>query len=206
MGIIWWAAGIVGIVLSRNGQRSVIPSILIILTAVAFQGHAQHVANSGPIHSYFGYMLMAGGLSRIVEICFVWKQGEFDNISPWQYIPPLTLMLAGLLFMGSTEQQLGYLTIMDVDVSSYSNVLLSFGFIVFLLAFSLIYLWEYLTNYSPNSTRQNNKGYTNVNDDSEAAILSASSAFLDDDDEDDEDEHDAVELKDTSRHHPIPRM
>lgn len=89
MGVIWWAAGIVGIILSRNGQRSVIPSILIILTAVAFQGHAQHVANAGPIHSYFGYMLMAGGLSRIVEICFVWKQGEFDKISPWQYIPPL---------------------------------------------------------------------------------------------------------------------
>lgn len=89
MGIIWWAAGLVGIVLSRNGQRSVIPSILIILTAVSFQGHAQHVANSGPIHSYFGYMLMAGGLSRIIEICFVWKQGEFKEISPWQYIPPL---------------------------------------------------------------------------------------------------------------------
>ena len=89
MGVIWWAAGIVGIVLSRNGKRSVIPSILIILTAVSFQGHAQHVANSGPIHSYFGYMLMAGGLSRIIEICFVWKEGEFKEISPWQYIPPL---------------------------------------------------------------------------------------------------------------------
>jgi hypothetical protein len=89
MGIIWWAAGIAGIVLSRKGQRSVIPSILIILTAVSFQGHAQHVENSGPIHSYFGYMLMAGGLSRIIEICFVWKEGEFEKISPWQYIPPL---------------------------------------------------------------------------------------------------------------------
>jgi hypothetical protein len=192
MGIIWWAAGIVGIVLSRNGQRSVIPSILIILTAVAFQGHAQHVANSGPIHSYFGYMLMAGGLSRIIEICF-------KDISPCQYIPPLTLILAGLLFMGSTEEQLGYLTIMDVDVSSYSNVLLSFGFIVFLLAFSLIYLWETLTNY-PNSPHQN-KGYTEVDNDTEAILL-ASSAFLDDDEED---EHDAVELKDR-RHTPIPRM
>lgn len=89
MGIIWWAAGLVGIMLSRNGKRTVVPSVLIILTAVAFQGHAQHVANSGAIHSYFGYMLMAGGLSRIVEICFVWKEGQFDVISPWQYLPPL---------------------------------------------------------------------------------------------------------------------
>lgn len=158
MGIIWWAAGIVGIILSRNGQRTVIPSILIILTAVAFQGHAQHVANSGAIHSYFGYMLMAGGLSRIIEICFVWKQGQFKEISPWQYIPPLTLILAGLLFMGSTEQQLAYLTVMGADVSSYSNILLSFGFMVFALAFCLIYLWEKLTDY-PNSL---NDGYTEV--------------------------------------------
>lgn len=89
MGIIWWAAGIVGIILSRKGQRSVIPSILIILTAVSFQGHAQHVANSGPIHSYFGYMLMAGGVSRIIEICFIWKKGEFKEVSPFQYIAPL---------------------------------------------------------------------------------------------------------------------
>ncbi|KAG0950377.1 hypothetical protein G6F29_007444 [Rhizopus arrhizus] len=188
MGIIWWAAGLVGIMLSRNGKRTVVPSVLIILTAVAFQGHAQHVANSGAIHSYFGYMLMAGGLSRIVEICFVWKEGQFDIISPWQYLPPLTLILAGLLFMGSTEEQLGYLLVMDVDVSSYMNVLLSFGFVVFLFAFCLIYLWEKLTDY-PNTP--NNEGYTEV--DSENTILDASSAFLDDEDDD------AVELKQTNR-------
>ncbi|CAO3653586.1 unnamed protein product [Mucor hiemalis] len=197
MGIIWWAAGLVGIVLSRNGQRSVIPSILIILTAVSFQGHAQHVANSGPIHSYFGYMLMAGGLSRIIEICFVWKQGEFKEISPWQYIPPLTLTLAGLLFMGSTEEQLGLLTFLDIDVGSYSNVLLSFGFVVFVFAFLLIYLWETLTNY-PEGVQQTRGGYTEVND-TEAILATASSSFLDDDDEDD-----ALELKDTRR--TIPHM
>ncbi|KAI8080200.1 uncharacterized protein B0P05DRAFT_579120 [Gilbertella persicaria] len=197
MGIIWWAAGIVGIVLSRNGKRSVVPSVLIILTAVAFQGHAQHVPNSGAIHSYFGYMLMAGGLSRIIEICFVWKQGEFDKISPWQYLPPLTLMLAGLLFMGATEQQLALLTIKGIDISSYCNVLLSFGFIVFVFAFSLIYLWETLTNY-PNSPLQN-RGYTEV--ENRESVLDASSAFLDDDEDDRE--HDAVELKDTSR--AVPR-
>ncbi|KAI8145036.1 hypothetical protein BJV82DRAFT_577296 [Fennellomyces sp. T-0311] len=114
MGIIWWIAGLVGIILSRKGKRSVVPSVLIILTAVAFQGHAQHVPNSGQIHSYFGYMLMAGGISRIVEICFVWKEGVF-TISPFQYLPPLTLILSGLLFMGSTEEQLMYLNGADID-------------------------------------------------------------------------------------------
>lgn len=90
--------------------------------------------------------------------------------------------------MGSTEEQLGYLLVMDVDVSSYMNVLLSFGFVVFLFAFCLIYLWEKLTDY-PNSP--NNEGYTEV--DSENTILDASSAFLDDEDDD------AVELKQTNR-------
>lgn len=77
--------------------------------------------------------------------------------------------------MGSTEQQLAYLTVMGVDVSSYSNILLSFGFIVFAFAFSLICLWEKLTDY-PNKLQQNG-GYTEVND------TEASSSFLDDEDE-----------------------
>ncbi|KAI8642265.1 hypothetical protein BD408DRAFT_344640, partial [Parasitella parasitica] len=198
MGIIWWAAGIVGVVLSRNGKRSVIPSILIILTAAAFQGHAQHVANSGTIHSYFGYMLASGGLSRIVEICFVWKENEPTKVDPWQYIPPLTLILAGFLFMGSTEEQLGYLSILDIDVMSYINILLSFGFIVFVFAFSLIYLWESLTNYP--SSPQTNRGYTEVVSNRET-VLDASSSFLDDDDDDfsNSSDHEALELKDTSR-------
>ena len=37
MGIIWVAAGVVGIWLSRNEQRSVVPAIVIALTAAAFQ-------------------------------------------------------------------------------------------------------------------------------------------------------------------------
>lgn len=37
MGIIWVAAGTVGIWLSRNEQRSVVPAMVIALTAAAFQ-------------------------------------------------------------------------------------------------------------------------------------------------------------------------
>lgn len=91
--------------------------------------------------------------------------------------------------MGSTEEQLGYLAVIDIDVSSYMNILLSFGFVVFLFAFCLIYLWETLTGY-PNPSLQNNEGYTEV--DSENTILDTSSAFL-------EDDEDALELKQTNR-------
>ena len=100
--------------------------------------------------------------------------------------------------MGATEQQLAYLLVLDIDVGSYSNILLSFGFIVFVFAFSLIYLWETLTNYPEGASRTG--GYTEVND--SEAMLAASSSFLLDDDE--EDENDAVELKDTRRN--IPEM
>ena len=41
-----------------------------------------------------------------------------------------------MLFMGSTEEQLMYLSVLDVDISSYSNVLLSFGMAIFLYALS----------------------------------------------------------------------
>ncbi|KAI8063305.1 hypothetical protein BC940DRAFT_307601 [Gongronella butleri] len=217
MGILWWVGGLLGIVLSRNGKRTVVPSIIIILTAVAFQGHAQHVPNSEKIHSYFGYMLMAAGLGRIISICFVYKKGNFA-IHPWDYIPPLTLMLAGLLFMGSTEEQLMLLSDMMIDVSSYSNVLLSFGMFVFVFAYGLITLWEALTGYEGRST---GSGYselpvsvdqdhhlqthpmtrqpgssTTSNDDDDATRL------LDDDflHDADADAEDIVELKPTSRH------
>ncbi|KAI9022860.1 hypothetical protein CLU79DRAFT_751061 [Phycomyces nitens] len=190
MGIIWWMAGMVGIVLSRNGKRSVIPSVIIILTAVAFQGHAQHVPNSGAIHSYFGYLLMAGGLSRIIEICFVWKEGDF-TVSPWQYLPPLNLILAGVLFMGSTEEQLGYLAVIDVDISSYSNAILSLGFVVFFAAVILITLWENLTGYVPSL----NTTYTEVrNPVTEESLMQGSDSTFLEDDEDDY-SNDAVPLK-----------
>jgi len=177
MGIIWVAAGVVGIWLSRNEQRSVVPAIVIALTAAAFQGHAQHVANSGHIHSFFGYMLMAAAFSRIVEICFVWKKGVF-TISPWQYMPPMFLIMAGVMFMGATEQQLNHLSVMGIDPASYINVLLSFAFFIFLYANILLVLWERLSGYDNNTSTE---GYTEVGREE----MHDGSSFL----EDDEDEY-----------------
>ena len=112
--------------------------------------------------------------------------------------------------MGSTEEQLGYLSLLDVDVMSYINILLSFGFIVFVFAYSLIYLWEYLTNYPNSSPNTNRGGYTEVVSDRET-VLDASSAFLDDDEEEEDDfgnddnRHESMELKNTSRLNSVPR-
>ncbi|KAG2174969.1 hypothetical protein INT43_006031 [Umbelopsis isabellina] len=176
MGIIWVAAGMVGIWTSRHEQRSVVPAIVIALTAAAFQGHAQHVANSGHIHSFFGYMLMAGALSRIIEICFVWKKGVF-KISPWQYMPPMFLMMAGVTFMGATEEQLMLLAEMGIDPSAYINILLSFAFFIFFYVNILLSMWERLSGYNNDHSTE---GYTEV----ENVELHDNPDFLEDEEED----------------------
>lgn len=102
-------------------------------------------------------------------------------------------MLSGMLFMGATEEQLNYLNASGIDISSYSNVLLSFGFAVFLFSFALIYLWEKLTNYQPSvAARMPPSGeYSELplTGDRSDIVHDAGSDFLDDD------EDDAMELK-----------
>jgi len=94
MGIIWFCAGILGTFLSfRKGrpQRNVIPAVVIILTGWAMSGHHQATEFSTNMHGIFGHVLMAAGVTRIVEITVVlhdnWNAGE-DKIRAFQYIPP----------------------------------------------------------------------------------------------------------------------
>lgn len=124
-----------------------------------------------------------------------------------------TLTLAGCLFMGSTEEQLGLLSTLMIDVSSYSNILLSFGFFIFMFAFVLIMLWEHLTGYSKDyQYTEAPTGFDRLEQqDSLRHHNAANNSSREDDDEDDDsdDRHlldndflhdeDAVELKPTHR-------
>jgi len=71
LGVLWWTGGILGIFLSRNNQRNVVPAIIIILTGWAMSEHAQALKISTKVHATFGRTLMLAGLARIIEICFV---------------------------------------------------------------------------------------------------------------------------------------
>ncbi|KAI0690969.1 hypothetical protein BC835DRAFT_1521424 [Cytidiella melzeri] len=71
MGVLWWAGGLLGILLSRNNQRTVVPSVIIIMTGWAFSEHAQALMISTRVHAIFGYTLMLAGAARIVEVCFI---------------------------------------------------------------------------------------------------------------------------------------
>lgn len=124
MGIIWWAAGLVGIWLSRDRQgrprRNLIPGMVIAMTGWAMSAHPQELMLSTHVHSVFGYTLMGAGFTRMIEISFVLRDkttlvpaegGDVDaEINSFQYLPPFLLYASGFLFMGATEEQVSSTT------------------------------------------------------------------------------------------------
>ncbi|KAE8203067.1 hypothetical protein A4X06_0g2330 [Tilletia controversa] len=82
MGVLWIFGGAVGIWLSRGGRRSVFPGLMLIFTGWAMSSHAQVLMISTMVHALFGYVLMAAGLARIIEICFVLQDGPTGHIPP----------------------------------------------------------------------------------------------------------------------------
>lgn len=144
MGIIWWAAGLVGIWLSRDRagrpKRNLIPAIVIFMTGWGMSGHPQDLELSTHVHTIFGYTLMAAGLTRIIEISFVLRDrvvperpDDIDNeINSFQYLPPFLLYASGFLFMGATEEQMQMLSDAGVTHVAYILILYSISFLLFL--------------------------------------------------------------------------
>lgn len=142
MGIIWWAAGLVGIWLSRDRRgrprRNLIPAIVIMMTGWGMSGHPQTLDLSTHVHAVFGYSLMAAGLTRIIEISFILRDkttlsvtpdGQNDDeINSFQYLTPFLLQASGFLFMGATEEQMQFLSDHHVTHVSYILILYSISF------------------------------------------------------------------------------
>jgi hypothetical protein len=145
MGIIWWAAGLVGIWLSRTRagrpKRNLVPAIVIFMTGWAMSAHPQHLPISSMIHTVFGYTLMAAGAARIVEISFVLKDHSATTIdgsdpNSFQYLTPFLLIAGGFLFMGATEEQMQLLSDKHVTHVAYVLILFSISFLLFLCKFA----------------------------------------------------------------------
>ena len=98
MGIVWWAAGVLGMWLSRKRdgkpRRNLIPAIVIILTGWAMSAHPQHNPLSTMVHTVFGYTLMAAGGARLIEISFVLKdraslsERRVEETNSFQFLTP----------------------------------------------------------------------------------------------------------------------
>ncbi|KAK5166239.1 uncharacterized protein LTR77_008500 [Saxophila tyrrhenica] len=169
MGVIWWAAGLVGVWLSRDRagrpRRNLIPGIVIIMTGWGMSGHPQDLHLSTEVHKTFGYTLMLAGLTRIIEISFVLKDkntligpegGDVDEeIHSFQYIPVYLLYASGFLFMGATEEQMAVLSAANVTHVSYILILFSMAFLLFFFVLMLLHL--YSAHMDPNKANKPSK-------------------------------------------------
>ncbi|KAJ3162122.1 hypothetical protein HDU86_005820 [Geranomyces michiganensis] len=144
MGIVWWCVGMLGIFLSRNGKRSVIPSLLLIFTGFAFGAHAQDLVLSAQLHGIFGTTLMLTGVARILEITFVLRDqpADSDNILSFQHLTPFLLMVSGIMFMTVTEEQIDLVSALGVDHATYILVQISIAAVVYLWTNVLISAYE----------------------------------------------------------------
>ncbi|CAG8575028.1 333_t:CDS:2 [Dentiscutata erythropus] len=128
LGILWWAGGTVGIYLSRNGKRNIMPALIILFTGYAMSSHAQSSEISTKIHAMFGYVLMSASVVRLAEIGFLSEK-------------KLMLIFSGLLFMGANIEQISLLTEYGIDPFSYALVLASTSFLIFFFTNILIDLY-----------------------------------------------------------------
>lgn len=174
MGIIWWCGGLLGMWLSRkNNTRSIIPALLLIYTGWAMSEHSQHLVISTKVHGLFGLVLMSGGLSRIIEICFLLKDnGSSDTgrILAFQHFPPMSLVLSGVLFMSANEEQLNLVHDLGADHSSYILVVSGAGFMIYLWMQLLLSLYLRLVGYDENGEIKKLSGYANISADGEGSF------------------------------------
>ncbi|KAI1774339.1 hypothetical protein F4818DRAFT_442491 [Hypoxylon cercidicola] len=151
MGIVWWAAGLTGVWLSkdRDGrpQRNFIPGFVILITGWAMSAHPQELMISAETHKMFGYTLMAAGLTRMIEVSFVLRDRpgvseDGRQTSSFQYVPVFLLYASGFLFMGATEEQMAFVASSGMDHVAYILILYSLAFLLFLFVNALISVYD----------------------------------------------------------------
>jgi hypothetical protein len=225
MGVIWWAAGLAGVWLSRgrDGQpkRNFIPGFVLLMTGWAMSAHPQELPISAMTHKIFGYSLMAAGLTRMIEISFILQdkpaitKSGFD-VHSFQYIPvfvslptsqrsnyaPLLtwaqlLYASGFLFMGATEEQMHLVAAAGIDHVAYILILYSLSFLLFLFVLMLIHLYDHNANAPTKATAGANgrAGYSSVRRPEDAQLRDAEEFELDGLMTDDEDDQSAARRK-----------
>lgn len=111
--------------------------------------HGQHLEFSTTVHKAFGYSLIAAGLTRLVEICFVLNDRPTPSTSlsdskvrAFQHLPPFLLVLSGLTFMSATEEQMQWVAGSGMDATTYINILFSGSFIIYLVGVGMLDFYE----------------------------------------------------------------
>ncbi|SCV72118.1 BQ2448_4812 [Microbotryum intermedium] len=151
LGVLWWAGGALGVWLSRGRRRNIVPGLLISMTGYAMSGHAQALEFSTAVHKFFGFALIAAGFARIIEVCFVLADQPSPIISPsvsaraFQHMTPYLLVLSGLTFLSSTEEQMAWVgRDIGMDHITYANIMFATAFVIYLVAIILVETYERL--------------------------------------------------------------
>lgn len=167
MGIIWWCAGMLGLLLSydwvnKRPRRNHVPALVMIFTGYAMSQHSQNLMVSTKIHLFFGYSLMAAGLVRIIEISFILSDNAHTGltIKSFQYLTPFLLIESGCMFMGAQEEQMQFLNDAGIMHGSYILVISSVAFLLFLWILSLVNLYMYLSGSTKSNSSILNAGRT----------------------------------------------
>lgn len=184
MGVLWWTGGALGVWLSRHGRRSIVPATIIFLTGWGMSVHSQALAISTHIHAMFGYALMAGGVCRIVEICFVLhdqpsgtsgetERGAWFPTHLFQYLPPFLLVAGAFLFMSATDEEMRWADSHGIDFATWAMIDLSAAFLLFFWMNVLIdtyvgYGGRYGLAHAPASEEAPAWSYTPVHEAQEA--------------------------------------
>lgn len=104
--------------------------------------HAQSLEFSTTVHKIFGYTLSFAGLARLIEVCFVLRDGPSSTPRAFQHLTPYLLVLSGLTFLSSTEEQMQWVAGSGMDSTTYANILFSGAFVLYLAAVFLVELYE----------------------------------------------------------------
>jgi hypothetical protein len=100
----------------------------------------------------FGYALMAAGVMRVVEICFVLhdEATPMGTVRIFQHLPPYLLVLGGTLFMSATDEEMKNADGLGIDHVSYALFDFSLSFLIYLLITFLVHLYA---NSGRNASR-----------------------------------------------------
>ncbi|ORX33754.1 hypothetical protein BD324DRAFT_638450 [Kockovaella imperatae] len=144
LGVLWWAGGMLGIFLSRGGKRSFVPAVIIIMTGWGMSAHEQALMISSKIHGLFGYALIAAGVLRIVEVCFVLNDGPTPPgiVRVFQQLPPYLLVLGGVLFMSATDEEMHHADNLGIDHVSYALFDFSLSFLIYLVITFMVHMYQ----------------------------------------------------------------
>ncbi|RKP07760.1 hypothetical protein THASP1DRAFT_10460, partial [Thamnocephalis sphaerospora] len=135
MGVLWLAGGAAALAtLARwPAQRTPLPALVILFTGGGMVAHHQHHKAGVMTHAWFGRTLMAAAVLRIIEIMLEegnlgYHMDQCGILVAFRRLSALLMVIAGILFCGSTEQAVEVMATNDIDLVTYMNGLISVAF------------------------------------------------------------------------------